>query len=64
MKGPVGSVDPDVVESGLGAWEQAQQQEKTEKKKAMVEYLFKEDPDRKGEGGEERWMIVIFLNQS
>ena len=45
VRGPVGSVDPDVVENGLDAWEQAQQKEKTEKKKAMVEYLFKEDPD-------------------
>jgi uncharacterized protein len=42
VRGPVGSVARDLVEDGMNAWEEAQQREKTEKKKAMVEYLFKE----------------------
>jgi predicted RNase H-like nuclease (RuvC/YqgF family) len=42
IRGPLGSVARDLVEDGMNAWEEAQQREETEKKKAMVEYLFKE----------------------
>jgi predicted RNase H-like nuclease (RuvC/YqgF family) len=42
VRGSVGSVARDVVAERMEAWEQAQRKEKTEKKKAMVEYLFKE----------------------
>jgi predicted RNase H-like nuclease (RuvC/YqgF family) len=42
VRGPVGSVAPDLVEDGMGKWEEEKQKEKTEKKKAMVEYLFRE----------------------
>jgi predicted RNase H-like nuclease (RuvC/YqgF family) len=42
IKGPAGTVARDVVANGMDAWEMAQRREKTEKKKAMVEYLFKE----------------------
>jgi predicted RNase H-like nuclease (RuvC/YqgF family) len=42
VRGPVGSVARDLVEDGMGAWEEAQQREETERKKSMVEYLFKE----------------------
>ena len=41
-RGPAGSVPRDVVEDGLAAWAEARKREKTEKKKAMVEYLFRE----------------------
>jgi len=41
-RGPVGSVVRTLVEEGLHAWEEANRKEETEKKKAMVEYLFKE----------------------
>ena len=42
VRGPVGSVARDTVEEGISMWKEDQQKEKTEKKKAMVEYLFKE----------------------
>jgi hypothetical protein len=42
VRGPAGSVARELVEKGLRAWEEAREQEKTEKKKAMVEYLFRE----------------------
>lgn len=42
VRGPVGTAARDLVEDGLNAWEEAQQRDETEKKKAMVEYLFRE----------------------
>jgi predicted RNase H-like nuclease (RuvC/YqgF family) len=42
VRGPVGSVARETVEEGLRAWGEAREKEKTEKKKAMVEYLFRE----------------------
>jgi predicted RNase H-like nuclease (RuvC/YqgF family) len=42
VRGPAGSVPRGLVEEGLRAWEEAREKEKIEKKKAMVEYLFRE----------------------
>jgi predicted RNase H-like nuclease (RuvC/YqgF family) len=42
VRGPAGSVARSIIDEGLGAWEEARNKERTEKKKAMVEYLFKE----------------------
>jgi uncharacterized protein len=42
VRGPAGSVPRELVEGGLRAWGAAREKEKTEQKKAMVEYLFKE----------------------
>jgi predicted RNase H-like nuclease (RuvC/YqgF family) len=42
VRGPAGSVDRGLVDEGLAAWGEARKREKTEKKKAMVEYLFRE----------------------
>ena len=42
VRGPAGSVPRELVEEGLQAWVAAREKEKTEKKKAMVEYLFRE----------------------
>jgi len=42
VRGPEGSVPRAVVDAGLKGWKEDQQRERTEKKKAMVEYLFRE----------------------
>jgi predicted RNase H-like nuclease (RuvC/YqgF family) len=42
VRGPAGTVPRGLVEEGLLAWAEAREKEKTEKKKAMVEYLFRE----------------------
>jgi len=42
VRGPAGSVARELVEEGIRAWGEAREKEKTEKKKAMVEYLFRE----------------------
>ena len=41
-RGSLGSVERKLVDEGLAAREEARKREKTEKKKAMVEYLFRE----------------------
>jgi hypothetical protein len=41
-RGPAGSVPRELVEEGLRAWGETREKERTEKKKAMVEYLFRE----------------------
>ncbi|HVN65089.1 MAG TPA: DUF460 domain-containing protein [Methanomicrobiales archaeon] len=42
IRGSSGTVARELVEGGIRAWEEAREREKTEKKKAMVEYLFRE----------------------
>jgi predicted RNase H-like nuclease (RuvC/YqgF family) len=42
VRGPAGSVARRDVDEGIGAWTRDLRKEETEKKKAMVEYLFKE----------------------
>jgi len=42
VRGQAGSVPRAVVDAGLKGWNEDQQRERTEKKKAMVEYLFRE----------------------
>lgn len=42
VRGPAGSVPRVLVEDGLRDWEEERERERSEKKKAMVEYLFKE----------------------
>jgi predicted RNase H-like nuclease (RuvC/YqgF family) len=42
VRGPGGSVARDLVDRGLAVWEEDEEREKTERKKAMVEYLFRE----------------------
>jgi hypothetical protein len=42
VRGPAGSIARREVEEGIGAWTRDLRMEETERKKAMVEYLFKE----------------------
>jgi hypothetical protein len=42
VRGPAGTVAKELLEEGLRAWHEARERAKTEKEKAMVEYLFKE----------------------
>jgi uncharacterized protein len=42
VRGPAGTVGRDTIEEGLRAWEEDRERARTEKKKAMVEYLFRE----------------------
>ncbi|HVP25298.1 MAG TPA: DUF460 domain-containing protein [Methanomicrobiales archaeon] len=42
VRGPAGTVVKEIVEEGLRSWEEAREKAKTEKKKAMVEDLFRE----------------------
>ena len=42
VRGPAGTVPRDIFEDGLRGWGEARERARTEKKKAMVEYLFRE----------------------